>query len=153
VFRWEAKVTSTRPLALVTGANRGIGRETVRQLVARGYDVLAGVRGLDDGERAAAELDPSGSRIFACRLDIADPASVTAAAAHINERYRRLDVLINNAAIIYDSGARAVTADLGTAHAAPGRRAGRSRIPPAGRRSPARAARTCPGRRPTGRTG
>jgi len=117
-------MTSMRPLALVTGANRGIGRETVRQLVARGCDVVAGARDLEAGERAAAELDPGGSpvaggsRVVACQLDIADPASVAAAAARITERHGRLDILVNNAAIIYDSGARAVTADLDSVHAA-----------------------------------
>jgi NAD(P)-dependent dehydrogenase (short-subunit alcohol dehydrogenase family) len=111
-------MTSTRPLVLVTGANRGIGRETVRQLLARGCDVLAGVRDPEAGERTAADLDPGGSRVVACRLDVADPASVAAAAARITERHGRLDILINNAAILYDSGARAVTADLGSVHAA-----------------------------------
>jgi NAD(P)-dependent dehydrogenase (short-subunit alcohol dehydrogenase family) len=117
-------MTSMRPLALVTGANRGIGRETVRQLVARGCDVVAGARDLEAGERAAAELEPGGSpvaggsRVVACQLDIADPASVAAAAARITERHGRLDILVNNAAIIYDSGARAVTADLDSVHAA-----------------------------------
>lgn len=109
---------SARPLALVTGANRGIGREVVRQLVERGCDVVAGVRDPAAGERTATELDPGGARVTACPLDIADPASIAAAAAHLTEHHGRLDILVNNAAILYDPGARAVTADLDSVHTA-----------------------------------
>ncbi|MCK9922691.1 SDR family oxidoreductase [Frankia sp. AgPm24] len=107
-----------RPLALVTGANRGIGLEVVRQLVERGCDVLAGARDPAAGRRAATEIDPGGSRVSACPLDIADPASIAAAAAQLTERYGRLDILVNNAAISYDPSARAITVDLDGVHTA-----------------------------------
>ena len=101
------------PVAVVTGANRGIGLEVVRQLADRGHIVVLGSRDLDRGRRAAAALDPSGQRIRPCRLDVADSASVEAAAGWITDTFGRTDVLVNNAAIDYDADQRAVTADLG----------------------------------------
>jgi NAD(P)-dependent dehydrogenase (short-subunit alcohol dehydrogenase family) len=107
-----------RPVALVTGANRGIGHEVARQLAAQGYDVVICSRDLAKGERAAKEIDPTGDRAHACRLDVADDASTAAMAAWVTEHLGRADVLVNNAAISYDTWARAVTADLGSVHEA-----------------------------------
>jgi NAD(P)-dependent dehydrogenase (short-subunit alcohol dehydrogenase family) len=97
----------------VTGGNRGIGRELVRQLAARDWTVVLGSRSLERGERAARELAGAGGRVLPWPLDVADAASVEALAARLGEELGRLDVLINNAAIRYDSGQRAVSADLG----------------------------------------
>ncbi|MGI5129165.1 SDR family NAD(P)-dependent oxidoreductase [Pseudonocardia sp. CA-107938] len=102
-----------RPVAVVTGANRGIGREVARQLAARGHRVVVGSRDLDRGRRVAAELG-----VTACRLDVADDASVAAMAEEVTSAFGRVDVLVNNAAIDYDTDARAVTADLARVHAA-----------------------------------
>ena len=102
-----------RPVAAVTGANRGIGLEVARQLAAHDYTVVLGARDLDRGRRAAAGLDPTGQRVHPCQLDVADTASVQAAAQWITGTLGRADILVNNAAIEYDTDQRAVTADLG----------------------------------------
>ncbi len=107
-----------RPVAVVTGANRGIGRDVARQLAELGHRVVLGSRDLDRGRRVAAELDPSGRTVVACQLDVADDASVAAMAAEVTRTLGRADVLVNNAAIEYDTDARAVTADLERVHSA-----------------------------------
>jgi NAD(P)-dependent dehydrogenase (short-subunit alcohol dehydrogenase family) len=87
------------PVALVTGANRGLGLEVARQLEALGYDVIAGAR-----DPAAV---PRGLR--AVRLDVDDPASIDAVRSALDG----LDVLVNNAAIHYDTWQGVLGADLG----------------------------------------
>jgi NAD(P)-dependent dehydrogenase (short-subunit alcohol dehydrogenase family) len=106
-------MAETKPLAVVTGANRGIGREVCRQLVASGWQVVLGSRDPLKGERAATEVGA-----HACQLDVADPKSVQAAAAWVTERLGRCDALVNNAAILYDTWAHASSADLDEIHAA-----------------------------------
>lgn len=102
-----------QPVAVVTGANRGIGREVARQLAEHGFTVVAGCRDLDDGVRSARGLDPSGETIIAHVIDVTDSAGVGAAAGWAGEQLGRVDVLVNNAAIHYDSSQRAHSADLG----------------------------------------
>ena len=97
------------PVAVVTGANRGIGLEVARQLAEHGHTVVLGSRDLDRGRRAASGVP---GRILPCPLDVADAASVQAAADWITSTLGRADVLVNNAAIEYDTDQRAVTADL-----------------------------------------
>ncbi len=94
-------------MALVTGANRGIGLEVCRQLAQRGFAVLLGARDPAKGARAARQL--GAQNITPLQLDVADPGSVRAAAAGLG----RLDVLVNNAAILYDTWQSGVDADLG----------------------------------------
>ena len=98
-------------VVLVTGANRGIGRELARQLALRGDTVVLTARDLGTAERAAAAL-PGRERVLARRLDVTDPASIQQVAADLDNLYGRLDVLVNNAAIHYDTWQRASTADL-----------------------------------------
>lgn len=87
-------------VALVTGANKGIGREIVRQLAGLGMTVLLGARDKDRRERAVAELRAGGAHdVHPIALDVTDPATIAAAAAEIDTRFGRLDVLVNNAAI------------------------------------------------------
>jgi NAD(P)-dependent dehydrogenase (short-subunit alcohol dehydrogenase family) len=100
-------------VAVVTGANRGIGLELCRQLADRGYEVVLGARDTDKGARAAAELG-----VHSCQLDVDDDESVAAAAGWVKDRLGRCDVLINNAAILYDTWAHASSADLGEVRAA-----------------------------------
>ena len=98
-------------VVLVTGANRGIGHELARQLALRGDAVVLTARELTKAERAAAAL-PGHERVLARRLDVTDPASIQRVAADLDRRYGRLDVLVNNAAIHYDTWQQASTADL-----------------------------------------
>lgn len=101
-----------RPVALVTGGNRGIGAEVARQLHARGFTVVIGSRDADQGRHAAARLDPAVQTAYAVQFDITDPGSISAAADVIRARNERLDVLVNNAAIHYDTWQQASAADL-----------------------------------------
>ena len=105
---------SSERVALVTGANRGIGLEVTRQLAARGFTVILGSRDAGKGEEAAARLAGDGLRVIPRRLDVTDQAGVERLKLWVGERFGRLDVLVNNAAILYDSWQRAATADLGT---------------------------------------
>lgn len=86
-------------IALITGANKGIGRETARQLGALGHTVWLGCRDVDRGTRAADELRAAGIQAHFVQLDITDEASVGAAVAHVEAQSGRLDVLVNNAGI------------------------------------------------------
>jgi NAD(P)-dependent dehydrogenase (short-subunit alcohol dehydrogenase family) len=85
-----------KPLALVTGANQGIGLQIAKDLVAHGFTVLVGSRNLERGEAAAKEVGPDA---HALQLDVTDRASIAAAAERIRNAFGRLDVLIQNAAI------------------------------------------------------
>jgi NAD(P)-dependent dehydrogenase (short-subunit alcohol dehydrogenase family) len=101
----------TPRVVLVTGANRGIGRGLARQLALRGDAVVLTARDLTKAERAADSL-PGHQHVLARRLDVTDPASIQQVAADLERRYGRLDVLVNNAAIHYDTWQHASTADL-----------------------------------------
>lgn len=91
-------------VALVTGANRGLGRETAAQLAALGYRVVVAARDATQAETVTADLVRSGADASAVRMDLADPESIAKAAAEIARRLGRLDVLVNNAGIAGDSG-------------------------------------------------
>ena len=95
-------------VAVVTGGNRGIGLELVRQLAADGFTAILGSRDLVKGEAAAAPLRSEGLAVEARQIDVADEASVSGFAAGLD----RLDVLVNNAAIHYDTWESGVDADL-----------------------------------------
>jgi NAD(P)-dependent dehydrogenase (short-subunit alcohol dehydrogenase family) len=93
-------MTTDSKIALVTGANKGIGREIVRQLAGLGMTVLLGARDKDRRERAVAELRAEGLRtVHPIALDVTDADSAAAAANEIDTRFGRLDVLVNNAGI------------------------------------------------------
>lgn len=100
-------------VALVTGANRGIGREVARQLARRGYTVVVGARDAEQGRATAAELArDTGASVSALTLDISDPQSIAAAAEKLRSDGGRLDVLVNNAGIGSDFGVAGVAPDF-----------------------------------------
>ena len=86
-------------IALVTGANKGIGRAAAEQLAALGMTVLIGARDPRRGEEAAAAVRAAGGDAHAVTLDVTDPATVQEVVKHVEERFGHLDVLINNAGI------------------------------------------------------
>ncbi len=83
-------------VALVTGANQGVGFQVTKELVAHGLTVLVGSRNLERGEAAAREIGPGA---IALQLDVTDRASIAAAAERIRKEFGRLDILVQNAAI------------------------------------------------------
>jgi len=109
----ENQREANQQVALVTGANRGIGLEVCRQLAQQGFTVLLCARDLAKGERAAARLAAQGLSVTAKQLDVSDEASAERLAADVASEFVCLDVLVNNAAIHYNPWQRAVTADLG----------------------------------------
>jgi NAD(P)-dependent dehydrogenase (short-subunit alcohol dehydrogenase family) len=85
-----------KPVALVTGANQGIGLQIAKELAAKNLTVLVGSRYLKRGEVAAKEVGPDA---HALQLDVTDPGSIAAAAERVGNEFGRLDVLVNNAAV------------------------------------------------------
>jgi NAD(P)-dependent dehydrogenase (short-subunit alcohol dehydrogenase family) len=102
-------MTQNGRVALVSGGNRGIGLEIVRQLAGRGITVILGSRDEEQGRAAAEGL--SGA-VVVKQLDVADEKSVDRLGASIEEEFGRLDILVNNAGISNDDGQRGVSADL-----------------------------------------
>jgi NAD(P)-dependent dehydrogenase (short-subunit alcohol dehydrogenase family) len=96
-------------VALVTGANRGIGLEIARQLARRGLMVVVGARDAESGEAAAADI---GKTVAAEVLDVTEAAGSERAVRSIGDRFGRLDVLVNNAGILIDAGTSASTVSL-----------------------------------------
>ena len=89
-----------KPVALVTGANQGIGLQIARDLVSHGFTVLVGSRDFARGEAAARTIDKTiDGDARALQLDVTDQASISAAAKRIRDEFGRLDVLVQNAAI------------------------------------------------------
>ena len=88
--------------ALITGANKGIGREVARQLAAKGFHVFVGARNAKAGRKAAEEIAKEGGKATFLEIDVADNDSVTTAAREFSNIEDHLDVLVNNAGIIVD---------------------------------------------------
>ena len=98
------------PIALVTGANRGIGREVARQLAEdKGHEVIVSARDEAKAREAAEAID---GNVRALQLDVSDPDSIAAAAAALSEDPGQLDVLVNNAGIGADFGVAGVEPDF-----------------------------------------
>lgn len=102
----QATTTSTKKIAFITGANKGIGYETARQLAAgHGFTVLLGARDAARGQAAAAQLQSEGLDAHFVPLDLNDAASIQAAGELVASEYGQLDVLVNNAGILDEGGA------------------------------------------------
>lgn len=99
-------MSGEKRIALVTGANRGIGFETCRQLGRWGFRVILTARNVAAGERAAGVLEGEGLDVGFHRLDVTDAASIEACARSLDREPGRLDVLVNNAGIMLDSSKR-----------------------------------------------
>ena len=93
---------STKKIALITGANKGIGLETARQLGQQGITVLAGARDETKARRAAEELSKAGLDAHGIVIDVNDVDSIQKAADRIERDYGRLDILVNNAGVMID---------------------------------------------------
>jgi NAD(P)-dependent dehydrogenase (short-subunit alcohol dehydrogenase family) len=93
---------TTKKIALITGANKGICLETARQLGQKGITVLVGARDEAKGKRAAEELRKAGLDVHGIVLDVNDAGSIEKAAARIERDYGRLDILVNNAGVMID---------------------------------------------------
>ena len=107
------------PVALVTGANRGIGREVARQLAQRGYEVVLSARDAAKAEQAARELaQDMGRALRAVQLDVSDAGSIQRVAAQLHDDPGRLDVLVNNAGVGTDWGVSGTDPDFDAIQAA-----------------------------------
>jgi NAD(P)-dependent dehydrogenase (short-subunit alcohol dehydrogenase family) len=92
-------MTEETTIALVTGANKGIGRAVAEQLAGLGMTVLLGSRDPGRGKEAAEALRAAGGDVHEIVLDVLDPATIEQAAARTGDEYGRLDILVNNAGI------------------------------------------------------
>ncbi len=104
-------IKKTSRVALVTGANRGIGFEVCRQLAGRGFVVILTAREAAKAKAAAKKLAKVGS-VEPLLLNVADARTIETAASEVSSRYDHLDVLINNAGINYDTWETAANADI-----------------------------------------
>jgi NAD(P)-dependent dehydrogenase (short-subunit alcohol dehydrogenase family) len=100
-----------KKVALITGANRGIGLETAKQLGEQGVTVLVGARSLSAAEDTAAKLKQSGIDAYPVQLDVVSEADRKAAAKFIEDKFGKLDILINNAGINAATGFASVISE------------------------------------------
>lgn len=94
--------SNANKIALVTGATRGIGFETVRQLASQGVHVLLAGRDRSKAVEASLKLQSEGLSVEAIALDVTQPASIAAAAKDVAQKHGRLDILVNNAGVFRD---------------------------------------------------
>jgi NAD(P)-dependent dehydrogenase (short-subunit alcohol dehydrogenase family) len=107
----------TAKMALVTGANRGMGLETCRQLARLGYQVILTSREETSGKQAVQSLAQHGRTVLYQRLDVANPESVKQVQHTIQAEIGDIDVLVNNAAVYPDEGRSVLEVELDTFHA------------------------------------
>lgn len=100
-----------KQVALVTGANRGIGYELVKQLASMGFKVILTSRDPSKGSESAQQLAETGLDVSSVVMDVTDQESIRLAAMTITETFGRLDVLINNAGVYLDENAKLLSMD------------------------------------------
>jgi NAD(P)-dependent dehydrogenase (short-subunit alcohol dehydrogenase family) len=96
-------MATEKKVALISGANKGIGLETARQLGRQGVTVVVGARDLAKGEAAVAELKKEGVDAVAVKFDVVSAADIKAAAEKVEKDYGKLDILINNAGVMTEA--------------------------------------------------
>jgi NAD(P)-dependent dehydrogenase (short-subunit alcohol dehydrogenase family) len=101
-------------VALVTGANRGIGYAIAKGLAERGITTVLGVRDPGKGAAACSALQVQGLDVYFELLDVNDEKSIRTAVKHIQDRFERLDILVNNAGILIDGDANVLNISRGT---------------------------------------
>ena len=101
-----------KKIALVTGSNRGLGFGTCRQLAQLGMSVILSARDISKGEKAAKQLYDIGLDVVFYQLDVSNQNHINGVSEQIIQQFTRLDVLVNNAAILYDTWQNAINADL-----------------------------------------
>lgn len=104
-------MTEPRRVALVTGGNRGIGYETCRRLGQSGLKVVLAARDKSKGQRASRALSEENLDVEFQELDVTDPLSIDQALRNVDEKFQRLDVLINNAAVAMPGDTTILDAD------------------------------------------
>ncbi|WP_197461720.1 SDR family NAD(P)-dependent oxidoreductase [Acetobacter malorum] len=95
-------MTQSQPIALVSGATRGIGLAIAQGLAGKGVKVLLGARNLQSGQKIATEISTPDAQVEAVELDTTNQATIDNLAVLISEKYGRLDILVNNAGISLD---------------------------------------------------
>ena len=104
---------ATQKVALVTGANKGLGKEIARQLGNQGFTVVVGARDDKAGQSAVDELKKDGVKeAFAVKLEVTNPDHIASAAKWVSDKFGKLDVLVNNAGISLDWDGSAMTAEM-----------------------------------------
>jgi NAD(P)-dependent dehydrogenase (short-subunit alcohol dehydrogenase family) len=109
-------MANAKKIVLITGANKGIGLETARQLGTEGYTILVGARDLAKAEKAVAELKAGGADVRPLKIDVVNAAEIEAARKTIESEFGVLDVLINNAGVMIEDmfgGNKTSQTDLG----------------------------------------
>jgi NAD(P)-dependent dehydrogenase (short-subunit alcohol dehydrogenase family) len=111
-------MTTEKKIALVTGGNRGLGFETCRQLAQLGLTVVLSARDTTKGEIAAKQLIDRGLDVVFHQLDVSEQSHIDRIVYQVEQQFGRIDVLVNNAAILYDTWQSAIDADLDTVNQA-----------------------------------
>ncbi|MFN0064307.1 MAG: SDR family NAD(P)-dependent oxidoreductase [Myxococcaceae bacterium] len=101
----------TKKIALITGANKGLGKEIARQLGAANYTVIMAARDEAAGKAAAAELAKAGADVVSIKLEVTNPDHIASAVKFVAEKYGHLDLLVNNAGVALEWNAEGSTAD------------------------------------------
>jgi len=105
-------MNSKKKISLVTGGNRGLGFETCRQLAELGLTVILSARDISKGEKAARQLSDRGLDVVFYQLDVSNKSHIQHTANVIKQQFGRLDTLVNNAAILYDTSQSTINANL-----------------------------------------